>query len=404
MSDAESAPAANAPTMLGAGVQHFFALFDQSPHGVVLLGLDLRVLRANPAFAAMVGHDEAALLDKSGPELTHPDDARDMACEVAAMLAGKLAVCEHTRRYLHKDGGVVWARTRCTLVRDASQRPLHFIHHVDDLGASLAREGLRASAELEARLEARVEARTAQLAAANRELESISHSVAHDLRAPLGSIDGFSRLLAQAAGDALPQRAGHYIERIRAGVRQMGVLTDGLLSLASYARVDLQWETVDLAALVRRSLSRCRLEAPSREVREIVAEPWHARGDVRLLSQMIDNLVRNAWRFTEGRDHACIEAGSQRQADGTLVHFVRDNGVGFDMAQAAHLFDAFHGVHSGDETKVGPARHDAAPGKGTGIGLAAVQRIVARHGGHVWAEGAPGAGATLWFTLGDAPL
>ncbi len=245
------------------------------------------------------------------------------------------------------------------------------------------REILRLNAELEER----VKERTVQLEAANKELEAFSYSIAHDLRAPLGSIDGFSMMLEQAAGDALAERERHYLSRIRGGVRQMGELTDGLLALANLSRASVRDEEVDLAALARAAVGSCRERAPDRNVEVRIAATLPARGDPRLLSQVIGNLVGNAWKFTARRECALIEVGSCAHDTG-MMYFVRDNGAGFDMAYASRMFEAFQRMHS------------SADFDGTGIGLAIVHKVIARHSGRIWAEAAPEQGATFFFTLG----
>jgi light-regulated signal transduction histidine kinase (bacteriophytochrome) len=241
---------------------------------------------------------------------------------------------------------------------------------------------------LNAGLEQRVKERTAQLEAANKELEAFSYSIAHDLRAPLSSIDGFSQMLEEAAGQELGGRCRHYLNRIRAGVRQMGELTDGLLSLASLSRANLRNEPVDLAVLARAAAAACRDGAPQRVADIEIAPALPVRGDPRLLSQVVGNLVGNAWKFTSRVDRAHIEIGCMPGADGEAVYFVRDNGAGFDMAYASRMFEAFQRMHS-------PAEFE-----GTGVGLAIVHGVVTRHGGRIWAESAPQRGATFYFTLG----
>lgn len=261
-----------------------------------------------------------------------------------------------------------------------------FVRDVTDRMAA-QREILRLNAELEER----VKQRTAQLEVANKELEAFSYSIAHDLRAPLSSIDGFSQMLEQAAGDTLAKRCAHYLSRIRVGVRQMGDLTDGLLSLANLSRANLRSEPVDLAAMARAALAPYREAAPERAADIEIAPALPAMGDPRLLSQVMGNLVGNAWKFTALKERARIEVGSKQDSDGSPVYYVRDNGAGFDMAYASRMFEAFQRMHS------------AAEFEGTGIGLAIVHRVIARHGGRIWAESAPQQGAAFYFTLGQAP-
>jgi PAS domain S-box-containing protein len=242
-------------------------------------------------------------------------------------------------------------------------------------------------------LEERVQQRTAQLQAANKELEAFSYSVSHDLRTPLSSIDGFSGLLGKAlAAGATSERSAHYLARIRAGVVQMGELIDALLTLARLSRTSLRWAPVDLSALAQKVLDGCREREPERQVALDIEPALLAQGDPQLLQQLLDNLLGNAWKFSGKQAQARISFRRESAADGEAVYAVQDNGAGFDMAYAEKLFGPFQRLHT------------AAEFAGTGIGLATVQRIVARHGGRVWAESAPERGATFYFTLGTQTL
>jgi PAS domain S-box-containing protein len=244
---------------------------------------------------------------------------------------------------------------------------------------------------LNATLEERVQQRTAQLKSANEELESFCYSVSHDLRSPLSAVDGFASLLEQSV-EALPepmaQKGQHYLRRVRAGVVQMGELIDALLSLARLARAPLRHDRVDLSALANEVLNTCRERDPSRVLEAQVQAGLIATGDQRLLRQVLDNLLGNAWKFSAGEPVTRIEFGSETDANGDLIYTVRDNGAGFNMAYAQKLFGPFQRLHSPSEFE------------GTGIGLAFVQRIILRHGGRIWGESAPGQGATFRFTLG----
>jgi len=283
-------------------------------------------------------------------------------------------------------GHALWVRFICEAEWDAHGRVRRLQGALQDISESKGaqQEILRLNAELEER----VHRRTAQLEAANRELEAFSYSIAHDLRAPLSSIDGFSNTLQQSAGDALDERSHHYLRRIRAGVRQMSELTDGLLSLASLSRADLRMEQVDLAALARSAVAGCRERSPQRAVDILIADALPARGDPRLLAQVMGNLVGNAWKFTSRKARARIEVGGAPGGDGQWVYHVRDDGAGFDMAYASKMFEAFRRMHTSAEFE------------GTGIGLAIAHRVVTRHDGRIWADSAPERGATFYFTLG----
>lgn len=249
----------------------------------------------------------------------------------------------------------------------------------------------REAAELAVRrshdeLEAKVEERTAELRASNAELEAFCHSVSHDLRAPLRGIDGFSLALAEDHGDRLPPEAERQLGFIREGVQRMGRLIDDLLALSRITRTELRRSEVDLSTLAEDSIARLRAIEPTRAVRVSIAPGLRAAGDPGLIAAALDNLLGNAWKFTGRTPDPVIEFGRDESAEPPSF-FVRDNGAGFDMAYAHKLFGAFQRLHSTREFE------------GTGIGLATVRRIVARHGGRTWADGEPGRGATFHFTL-----
>jgi len=248
----------------------------------------------------------------------------------------------------------------------------------------------RAEAEvrhLNAELEQRVEQRTRALAAANRELESFSYSVSHDLRAPLRTIDGFSQILIDEYADVLDEAGKGYLERVRAGSQRMAKLIDDLLELARVTRRDLQVRSCDLTAMAHEIIRDLRSTEPDRHVNIRVAEGMQVAADEGLLRVALDNLLRNAWKFTSLETATVIEVGCNQVNEGTRTFFVRDNGVGFDMAYVDKLFGAFQRLHSETEFQ------------GTGIGLALVQRVIRRHGGQVWAEAEPKSGATFYFSM-----
>ena len=226
--------------------------------------------------------------------------------------------------------------------------------------------------------------------AANSELEAFSYSVAHDLRAPLRAIDGFSEILVEDHGASLDADARECVEHVRRSAQRMSELIEGLLGLSRVTRGELERMQVDLGALAAAAVERLRNAEPGRKVNVDIDPRMKADGDPRLLGALIDNLIGNAWKYSGKRVDATIAAGIAPDTDdGETVYFVRDNGAGFDPAQAHRLFGAFQRLH------------DAKEFEGTGIGLATVQRIVRRHGGRIWAEGAVNRGATFWFTLGN---
>lgn len=235
-------------------------------------------------------------------------------------------------------------------------------------------------------LEERVTARTASLQAANRELESFSYSISHDLRTPLRSIAGFSRILLEDCADQLNEDGQGHLQRICSATSRMGQLIDDLLTLSRVNRNELDRESLDLSVLAREIIAELQQEEPDRTVRCMIAPELTVMGDPHLLHAVLTNLLGNAWKFTANTTGAEIEVGVQ-DAGGEAQYFVRDNGAGFDMAYASKLFIAFQRLHA------------VAEFPGTGIGLAIVERIITRHGGRIWAEGSVGQGASFYFTL-----
>jgi PAS domain S-box-containing protein len=225
-----------------------------------------------------------------------------------------------------------------------------------------------------------------ELEAANKELEAFSYSVSHDLRAPLRSIDGFSQALAEDYSERLDEQAQDYLARVRAATERMGLLIDDLLNLSRVTRAEMRSEHVNLSAIAESVLEELRKAEPHRQAELAVATGIEATGDPQLLRIVLDNLLGNAWKYSSKRPRARIEFG-KTECHGGVAYFVRDDGVGFDPAYSGRLFGAFQRLHGASEFP------------GNGVGLATVQRIVHRHGGRVWAEGAEGKGATFYFTL-----
>lgn len=235
-------------------------------------------------------------------------------------------------------------------------------------------------------LEVRVQKRTTDLESANKELESFSYSVSHDLRAPLRSIDGFSQAILDDYAGKLDDHGKDMLARVRSATQRMGLLIDDMLKLARVSRAELRSEEVSLSGIAETVLADLKRAQPERYVTASIAENVVVPGDGDLLRVAMENLLLNAWKFTSKRVEARIEFGVE-QTENDPVFFVKDNGAGFDMAYAARLFAPFQRLH------------DTRDFEGTGVGLATVQRIIHRHGGRIWVDAAVGEGATFRFTL-----
>jgi light-regulated signal transduction histidine kinase (bacteriophytochrome) len=229
----------------------------------------------------------------------------------------------------------------------------------------------------------------AALEGSRRELESLTYTVAHDLRAPLRTIDGFARALSEDCGDLLDSDGRRYLQHVLDAAQRMSGMLEGLLSLARIHRAEFHPVAVDISAVARRILDGLQAAEPTRTMEIVIPDGITTEADPALLTAAIEALLQNAWKFTRDRDPARIEVGVQSAS--TAVYFVRDNGVGFDTRYAGKLFSPFQRLHAERELA------------GAGIGLAAAQHIIRRHGGRIWAEAVPDRGATFYFTLAEEP-
>ena len=348
----------------------FRALSEQAPQMVWTTSPDGAGTYFNRAWYELIG---GKLKDWTGYKwlaAIHPEDVPDIKAKWKIAAANQ-APYSGVRRLLAKDGHYHTMAYRAAPVFD-DQHALAFWIGID---ADITD----------------IKATEAALRLSNQELEAFSYSVSHDLRSPLNTVDGFSRLLAkqlanQPAGES-PEKVAHYLSRIQAGVAQMGQLIEDLLSLSQVTRAQLRTEPVDLSVMSRTLLEEWQARQPERQVEVCIEKGMQAEADGKLVRIALSNLLDNALKFTSHNAQAKIKVGQKLDPAGLPIFFVQDNGAGFDMAYADKLFNPFHRLHG------------VAEFSGTGIGLATVSRIIKRHGGRIWADAAPGIGATFFFTL-----
>ena len=344
----------------------FRAVAEQAPQVIWTIDPEGRVTYLNRAWFDLMG---GQLSDWDGHKWSaaiHPEDLPQVLANWALSTDTRLPFFG-TRRLLAKDGSVHAMSYRAMPVFDAGGKVEFWVGIDADI--------------------TEIKTIESALRLSNEELEAFSYSVSHDLRSPLNTIDGFSRLLSKQLGADVKDKEQHYLSRIQAGVSQMGKLIEDLLSLAQVSRMQLQNEKVDLTLICQRIIEESQSRDPDRKVEVHIENGLSAHGDSGLIRIVLENLMGNAWKFTSHEAHATIRVGQKTDAAGLPVFFVSDNGAGFDMAYADKLFVAFQRLHLASEFP------------GSGIGLATVNRAIARHGGLLWAEAAVGKGATFFFTL-----
>ena len=382
-------------------------LFDSAPGIYLVLAPDaprFTILDANAARlrATLTGTDQIGRgLFEAFPD--NPDDpgatgVQNLRASLGRVLHNRLPDTMAVQKYdiprPGRDGGYeerFWSPQNVPVLDDDGD-VLYIIHRVEDVTEYVQQVGeLRAKAEVgETEIFARaqeIQKARLELEAANQELDAFCRTVSHDLRAPLRSLAGFSKILVEDYARTLEPEARGHLDRIANAAIRMGELIDGLLALSRLSRAEMRKVPVDLTALAEAALADFRGEDPKRSVECFVEKGLAARGDLQLIDVLVRNLLSNAWKFTTKRERGEIRFG--RNPGGAF--FVRDNGAGFDMRFSDKLFGVFQRLHSDRDYP------------GTGIGLATVKRIANRHGGRAWAEAAPDAGATFYFELEGEP-
>lgn len=407
-------------TALRRSEEKFRDIFENAPVGIFQSTTAGRFLRVNIALAAMFGYgspkEMIADVTDIAPQLFITPGQRTEIIR-SALESEKFARSEV--EYRRKDGSFFIATLSMRVVRDDNGDIAFFEGFVEDITerTHAEREIIRLNTDLEQRVRERTAElegvnsalkqeiayrkkaqeevirlnldllrQKAALQAVNKELESFSYSVSHDLRAPLRHLDGYSRILEEDCAPKLDESERKYLRRIRAAAAKMDRLVDALLQLSRMTRTEIALHPVNLSAMARAIMEELGRSGPDRNVAATIEDGVVVKADPRLMRIVMDNLLGNAWKYTSQKEGALIEFGTT-EARGRRACFVRDNGAGFDMAYANKLFGAFQRLHREDEFE------------GIGIGLATVQRIIHLHGGEVWAEGVEGEGATFYFSL-----
>lgn len=362
----------------------FTKLYENSPFGMVLSDKSFVFLKVNPSFCRMLGYDEPEFKQMTFRDITHPVDAQRDLVNVAKLMNKEVDVYRTEKRYLRKDGSIMWGSLTVTSIYNSNGGFLYNLGVVEDI--TLRKEAEAEVAQLNATLEQRIVQRTAQLEEANKELEAFSYSVSHDLRAPLRHINGYVELLNERYRENLPDKALHYLNTVTDAAKQMGKLIDDLLQLSRTGRQELRQSKVDLNGLVKEVIEKIEEDFPTRRIGWSIHELPLVFGDYALLKQVWVNLVENAVKYTRLKEKAEIIVGFKDEKD-AYVFYIGDNGVGFDMKYAHKLFGVFQRLHTQSEFE------------GTGVGLANVKRIVNKHNGSVWVDATPDLGATFYFSL-----
>jgi PAS domain S-box-containing protein len=352
-----------------------WAIVNSSDDAIVGKTLDGVITSWNPAAERMYGYTAQEIIGQPIAVLCPPDRVGEVTDILARISQGE-RVAHHETVRRRKDGTPVPVSVTISPVYDDSGRLIGALAIARDITG-------------QHRVEAELRRRTADLERANRNLESFTYTVSHDLRAPLRALTGFSTALLKNCRDSLGETELDYAERIRDASGQMAELFADLLDLARTSQAEVHLQPVDLGAEAAGIAAGLRRSEPGRQVTVTIEQAALARADARLIRTVLQNLLENAWKFTSHRADASIAFGSMPTSPSGTCYYVRDNGVGFDPAYAGKLFTPFQRMH--------PARDFP----GNGIGLASVRQIVERHGGRVWAESAVDAGATFYFTLGE---
>ncbi len=356
--------------------EKFRTLFNESADAILLVDNYGKILDANDVALERYKYGRSEFVGMSVTQLNSPDDVNNVPARLERLREHGTAAFEAL--HMSKDGLVILTEVNARSVVIGGT-PLIISTCRDITERKKAEEEIK-------RLNQHLLVRNENLEFANKELESFVYSVSHDLRGPLRAIFGFSEMMMRDIADKLDEKGKRYFSRILDGTEKMSCLIDDLLNLSRISRQEIQRKSIDLSDMASSIITDLRETHPGRSVEVDIKEGLTVFADPGLIEIVLSNLIGNAWKFTGKTEHARVEFGTIEQ-DGKIAYYVRDNGAGFDQKHAGKMFSPFHRLHSETEFK------------GTGIGLAIVDRVISRHGGKVWAEGIEGKGAAIYFTL-----
>jgi PAS domain S-box-containing protein len=344
-------------------------------------------INVNKAFCDLLGYSMEELEQAKWKDISHPDDYELTQKMINSLISAEKDSTRFIKRYLHKNGAVVWADVGTTIRRDDDGNPLYFMTTINDITDKKKAE--EALLELNEKLEARVIQRTEQLETANKELEAFSYSVSHDLRAPLRAVHSFTNILLEEYENQMDDEGKRLCGIISSSAIQMGGLIDDLLSFSRIGRSTLNPAVLEMKSVAKSGFNDATTttnDSQKNKTKLIIGRLHKVRGDPGLIKLVWNNLLSNAIKYSSKTKNPEITIGSI-QENGSIVYFVKDNGVGFDMQYKHKLFGVFQRLHSESEFE------------GNGVGLAIVKRIIQKHDGKVWAESEVGKGATFYFSL-----
>lgn len=364
--------------------QLFRLTLENAPIGMILVSLEGKSLSVNPAFCAMVGYTKKELKNIGFQSITHPDDLTIDLELINDILEDKISTYQLEKRYIHKNGYIIWGLLHVSLLRDEEAKPLHFIAQIQDITERKERE--REIESLNKRLELSVEKRTIELEETNKDLENYTYTLTHDLRQPLHNLSTLANEVVNEYAKVLDEEGKYMLLLIKQNAEKMDHLIVDLMDFARAKMTTLNKTELNMNQLFQDEITLFTKEFPHNKINIFLPQLLPAYGDTSAIKVICKNLISNAFKYSSRNETIQIAISSWRK-DTVNIYQVSDNGVGFEQDKKEHLFTIFKRLHSTKEFS------------GTGVGLAMCERIIKKHGGEMWADAKIGEGATFFFSL-----